>query len=149
VFLSHLHYDHCLDYVRLFLTRWDMGAGLIPELNVYGLTPLTQMNDRLFSVNGAFAPDIEVRTKHEGSVGIFMARGGTPPRKWPDPHIHELTKDDEIRGNSWLIKTFEIKHMEPYLTCYGYKLETDERNLFWGEDLMEILIQGPAPKAYS
>jgi ribonuclease Z len=25
-FFSHLHYDHCLDYARLVLQRWDMGA---------------------------------------------------------------------------------------------------------------------------
>ena len=31
-FFSHLHYDHCLDYPRLVLQRWDMGAGQIPEL---------------------------------------------------------------------------------------------------------------------
>ena len=167
-----------------------------------------------------------------------MARGGTPPRKWPDPDIRELTEQDEIRGDSWVMKPFEVRHMQPYLTCYGYKLETDEGtlvysgdtrpckaveeaatgcdvlihmcqfisgtvkkssttastghrelaelaqranvknlvvshinrqmdvpgvreriiaemskiyegNLFWGEDLMEIPIQGPAPKAYS
>ena len=27
VFFTHLHYDHCLDYARLLLTRWDQGAG--------------------------------------------------------------------------------------------------------------------------
>src|SRR5678816_4249716 len=36
VFFTHLHYDHCLDYVRLLMTRWDQGAGRIPELRVYG-----------------------------------------------------------------------------------------------------------------
>ena len=24
LFLTHLHYDHCLDYVRLLLTRWAL-----------------------------------------------------------------------------------------------------------------------------
>ena len=33
LFFSHLHYDHCLDYARLVLTRWDQGAGKIPELS--------------------------------------------------------------------------------------------------------------------
>ncbi len=27
LFLSHVHYDHCGDYPRLVLTRWDQGAG--------------------------------------------------------------------------------------------------------------------------
>ena len=36
IFFSHLHYDHCCDFARLLLTRWDMGAGKIPELKVFG-----------------------------------------------------------------------------------------------------------------
>ena len=40
VFLSHLHYDHCLDYARLVLQRWDQGAGRIPDIDVYGPPPV-------------------------------------------------------------------------------------------------------------
>ncbi len=40
VICSHLHYDHCSDYVRLFLTRWDQGADKIPELKVFGPPPI-------------------------------------------------------------------------------------------------------------
>ena len=35
IFFTHLHTDHCLDYARLVHSRWDQGAGQIPELNVY------------------------------------------------------------------------------------------------------------------
>ena len=31
-FFTHLHYDHCMDYGRLVLQRWDQGAGRIPDL---------------------------------------------------------------------------------------------------------------------
>ena len=31
-FFSHHHYDHIGDYPRLLLTRWDQGAGRVPEL---------------------------------------------------------------------------------------------------------------------
>ena len=34
-FFTHLHYDHCMDYGRLVLQRWDQGAGRIPELQVW------------------------------------------------------------------------------------------------------------------
>ena len=34
-FCSHLHYDHMGDYPRLLLTRWDQGAGRIPELKLF------------------------------------------------------------------------------------------------------------------
>ena len=27
-FFTHLHYDHCMDYGRLVLQRWDQGAGV-------------------------------------------------------------------------------------------------------------------------
>ena len=40
VFFSHLHYDHCLDYARLLITRWDQGGHGIPELKVYGPRPI-------------------------------------------------------------------------------------------------------------
>ena len=39
VFFSHLHYDHCMDYGRLVLQRWDMGADRIPDLKVFGPEP--------------------------------------------------------------------------------------------------------------
>ena len=35
-FFTHLHYDHFMDYARLVLQRWDMGAGQIDDLDVYG-----------------------------------------------------------------------------------------------------------------
>ena len=29
LFLTHLHYDHCVDYGYFTLTRWDQGVGRI------------------------------------------------------------------------------------------------------------------------
>src|SRR5262245_46611098 len=42
-FFTHLHYDHCMDYGRLVLQRWDQGAGRIADLQVYGPTPTARM----------------------------------------------------------------------------------------------------------
>ncbi len=42
-FFTHLHYDHCMDYGRLVLQRWDQGADRISDLNVYGPPPLARM----------------------------------------------------------------------------------------------------------
>ncbi len=47
-FFTHLHYDHCMDYGRLVLQRWDQGAGRIAELNVYGPPPIARMTEQLF-----------------------------------------------------------------------------------------------------
>ena len=44
-FISHLHYDHCMDYARLVLQRWDIGADRIPDLKVYGPTPIARMTE--------------------------------------------------------------------------------------------------------
>ncbi len=44
LFLTHLHYDHCVDFAYLVLTRWDQGVGQIPELRVYGPAPTAHMS---------------------------------------------------------------------------------------------------------
>ena len=54
-FFSHLHYDHCMDYARLVLQRWDQGAGRIPDLDVFGPTPIARMTDLLFGVEAGDA----------------------------------------------------------------------------------------------
>src|SRR6201989_1191884 len=84
-FCSHLHYDHMGDYPRLLLTRWDQGAGKIPELKVYGPPPIKQVTNALFEEGGAFWPDLVARTKHMCSVSIYHARGGTGERQRPAP----------------------------------------------------------------
>src|SRR5215831_12858787 len=33
-FFTHLHYDHCMDYGRLVLQRWDQGADKIADLDI-------------------------------------------------------------------------------------------------------------------
>src|SRR5687767_10208208 len=45
---SHLHYDHCVDYPRLVLQRWDQGADRIADLEVYGPPPIARMTEQLF-----------------------------------------------------------------------------------------------------
>ena len=85
VFFSHLHYDHCLDYVRLLMTRWDQGAGEIPELKVYGPPHIKQMTRLIIGRNGIFGPDLEARTKHQLSIDVYQSRGGVGTRKKPKP----------------------------------------------------------------
>lgn len=54
LFLTHLHYDHCIDFAYLVLTRWDQSVGQIPELQVYGPAPTAHMAHRLFSADGYY-----------------------------------------------------------------------------------------------
>ena len=80
VFFSHLHTDHCLDYARLVHTRWDQGAGQIPELQVYGPAYLQRMTDLLFGEHGVFHNDLDGRINSLPSQRVFLNRGGTLPR---------------------------------------------------------------------
>ena len=56
VFFTHLHYDQCLDYVRLLITRWDQGAGRIPELEVIGPPFITRMTELFIGEDGVLGP---------------------------------------------------------------------------------------------
>ena len=61
-FLPTLHYDHCMDYGYLVLSRWDQGAGQIPDLHVYGPGGTARMTALLFGEDGVFQADLAGRT---------------------------------------------------------------------------------------
>src|SRR5262249_8967344 len=93
-FFTHLHYDHCMDYGRLVLQRWDQGADTLPDLEVYGPRPIARMTEQLFGVAGVYGPDIQARIEHPSSVDVFRARGGTVPRRRPAPRVREIKPGD-------------------------------------------------------
>jgi ribonuclease Z len=134
VIFSHLHYDHCLDLVRLFMTRWDQGADRIAELKIYGPPPLRDMCEKLFGADGAFAPDLNARIKHQGSIDIFVARGGKPPRRWPRPEIVELKAGDRIAGTEWTLTVAPSSHVQPYLECYAYRIDSARGSVCYSGD---------------
>jgi ribonuclease BN (tRNA processing enzyme) len=134
MFFTHLHYDHFGDYARLVLTRWDQGVGRVPELKVYGPPPLAALSDRLLGPQGAFDPDLVARTSHGASLGLYEARGGTLPRLRPAPVITELQSGDRVRDGAWEIETVTVSHFQPYLTSYGFRLETPEGSFVYSGD---------------
>jgi ribonuclease BN (tRNA processing enzyme) len=134
VFFSHLHYDHCADYPRLVLQRWDQGAGAIPELEVYGPPPIERMTELLFGSGGAFFPDIEARVKHQGSIDIYQMRGGKPPRKPPVPRVREVAPGDVVQGPDWTVRVAEAQHVQPYLQCLAFRIDTDEGSMCYSGD---------------
>jgi len=134
VFFSHLHYDHCLDYARLLLTRWDQGVGRIPELKVYGPPHTKLMTERLIGADGAFGPDLEARTRHPLSTVIYEARGGTGERHKPVPEIVEFSPGDALDNGNWSIRVASVKHVQPWLHCFGYRLQTDNGVLAYSGD---------------
>jgi ribonuclease Z len=133
-FFTHLHYDHCLDYSRLVLQRWDMGAGKLPELNVYGPPPMAHMNELLFGANGVWAPDLEARCGHRLSLDIYELRGGQLPRQRPKPAVHEISPGDIIETPNWRVTVAEASHVQPYLQCHAYRLDCDAGSMVYTGD---------------
>jgi ribonuclease BN (tRNA processing enzyme) len=133
-FFTHLHYDHCMDYGRLVLQRWDQGAGRIPDLQVYGPTPIAKMTEQLFGADGIYAGDINARTQHRSSLDVFEARGGTLPRRRPAPKVTEIHAGSVIEGGSWKITAGFSQHAQPYLECLALRLDTAEGSLCYTGD---------------
>jgi ribonuclease BN (tRNA processing enzyme) len=132
VFFTHLHYDHCLDYVRLVMTRWDQGAGKIPELNVYGPAHTRKMTDSI--IHDVFGPDLEARTELPMSQAVFEARGGKLPRAKPSPVVRELKNNDTVEGAGFTVKVHSVIHAQPILECFGYRLESEGASFAYSGD---------------
>jgi len=133
-FFTHLHYDHCMDYGRLVLQRWDQGADRIPDLRVYGPPPLARMTEQLFGADGIYGPDIRARTEHRSSLDVFEARGGKLPRKRPAPQVTEIHAGSAIEGNGWKVRVGHAQHVQPYLQCLAFRLDTAEGSLCYTGD---------------
>jgi ribonuclease BN (tRNA processing enzyme) len=134
VFISHLHYDHCMDYPRLVLQRWDMGADRIPDLEVYGPTPIARMTELLFGEDGVYGPDIRARIEHESSIFVFKERGGTPPRKRPAPRVREVHAGDVVDGGSWKVTVGNASHVQPQLECLAFRLDSEDGSVCYSGD---------------
>jgi len=124
-FFTHLHYDHFLDYGRLVLQRWDMGAGKVGELDVYGPPPLARITEQLFGEDGIYGPDLAARVGHRLSLDIYELRGGALPRQKPKPNVTEVAPGSVVDGGDWRVTVGEASHVQPYLQCHIYRLESD------------------------
>jgi ribonuclease Z len=133
-FFTHLHYDHCMDYGRLVLQRWDQGADRIPDLVVYGPTPIARMTEQLFGVDGVYGPDIRARTEHRSSLDVFEARGGKAPRKRPAPRVREVHAGDVVQGNGWKVTVGRAVHVQPYLECLAFRLDGPDGSVCYSGD---------------
>jgi ribonuclease BN (tRNA processing enzyme) len=133
-FFTHLHYDHFMDYARLVLQRWDQGAAKIPELEVYGPTPIARITDQLFGEEGVYGPDIRARIRHQSSIDTFAARGGKAPRARPAPRVKEIHAGDVVEGKGWKITAGHAVHVQPYLECLAFRLDCADGSLCYTGD---------------
>jgi ribonuclease Z len=133
-FFTHLHYDHCMDYGRLVLQRWDQGADRIRDLKVFGPPPIARMTEQLFGADGIYGPDIRARTEHRSSLDVFEARGGKLPRKRPAPQVTEIHAGSVIEGNDWKVTVGHARHVQPYLECLAFRIDTADGSLCYTGD---------------
>jgi ribonuclease Z len=133
-FFSHLHYDHCMDYGRLVLQRWDMGADRIPDLHVYGPTPIARMTELLLGEDGVYGPDIRARVEHRSSLDVFEARGGVPPRARPAPRVREVHAGDVVQGSGWTVTVGHAAHVQPQLECLAFRLDAESGSVCYSGD---------------
>ena len=134
IFFTHLHYDHCLDYVRLLMTRWDQGAGRIPELNVYGPAHTARLTELIVGEDGIFGPDLAARTELPMSQAVFVARGGKLPRAKPRPVVRELKSYDSIDAGDFSVRARAVLHAQPILECLAYRLEAEGASFVYSGD---------------
>jgi ribonuclease Z len=133
-FFSHLHYDHFVDFPRLLLTRWDHGAGHIPELKVYGPPPIKSLVEKLIGHEGVFGPDIEARTTWDASLHVYRNRGGQEPRLPPRPEVTEIEKGSIVETKNWRLRAVEVPHAQPSLTCLALRLDSDDGSVVYSGD---------------
>lgn len=134
LFFTHLHYDHCGDYAQLVLTRWDQGAGRVPDLKVYGPPPLARMTEQLFGKGGVYDADLVARTSHGCSLSIYEARGGALPRQRPTPEVVELGLGDTVRDGEWTLEVGNARHFQPYLVTFAFRMRHAGRTLVYSGD---------------
>jgi ribonuclease Z len=133
---SHLHSDHMMDYARLVHAHWDEGGqrlgGDTPDrrLQVHGPAPIATITQRLFGPEGAFAFDLTARCELQGSKDVWLARGGSLPRPWPQPAVHEVEPGFTLEGPGWRITSCSVPHAQPYLTCMALRLDTEDGRSF-------------------
>lgn len=134
IFITHWHYDHFTDLPQLVLRRWDQGAGKIPDLPIHGPQPIRRIIAGMFGRNGIFQPDLEARTKHRMSVGLYQARGGKLPRRKPRPIVTELRHGSVVRGKNWTVRAVETPHAQPQLRSLAYRLDCPEGAFVYSGD---------------
>jgi len=133
VFLTHLHSDHMMDYARLIHAAWDE-SGETPV--VFGPAPIRNITNKLFGDDGVFATDLIARTQNSGSQEVWLARGGTLPRPWPQPDVNEIEAGFEFNSdnNNWRLTSCEVLHAQPQLHCMAFRIDANDKSFVYSGD---------------
>jgi ribonuclease BN (tRNA processing enzyme) len=131
LFFTHLHSDHMMDYARLVHAAWDEGG---TPIKVFGPAPIASITQKLFGRDGVFSTDLIARTENAGSQEVWVERGGTLPRPWPDPEITEIEPGYSFVGANWRLTSCTAYHAQPQLTSMAFRLDVDEKSFVYTGD---------------
>lgn len=131
LFFTHYHSDHMMDYARLVHAAWDEGGW---PIKVYGPKPLNEINDGYFGRNGVLSNDLRARTELSQSQQVWVARGGTLPRPWPQPEITEIEPGFKFDTGAWKLKCVQATHAQPILECLAFSVEHEGRKFVYTGD---------------
>ena len=129
LFFTHHHFDHNADYPAFALSRWDQGAGLIPDLRVHGPWPTASVTERLFGDQGAYRYDIEARVGNRQSQRAHVLRSGSLPRHPPRFDVDEVVAGAVIDGDGWTVRTARTEHVQPFMESVAYRVEAGGRSI--------------------
>ena len=103
-------------------------------IKIYGPAPIRQITEGYFGTNGVLSHDLRARTELPQSQEVWVARGGTLPRPWPAPEIHEIRAGDRIEGNGWRIDSATAPHAQPFLECMAFALNYRGKKFVYSGD---------------
>ena len=135
VFFTHLHSDHMADFPCFLMTRFDMSVGGETPLHVYGPPPTAAFARKLMGPDkGVLWLDVVARTNHPMSIGAYHSRGGAGDRPPPHMQAHDIEPGPVASGTGWTVSAAEVRHAQPYLTCLGFRFETDDGVIVFSGD---------------
>ena len=125
LYFTHHHFDHDADYPCFLLCRWDQGAGLVDELEVFGPSPTRLITERLIGEEGAFVFDWKARVNNPASQILHVKRGGTLPRLPPAPSITEIESGYVHSAPEFQVTSARAEHAQPWLDSLAYRVDSE------------------------
>lgn len=131
LFFTHYHSDHMMDYARLVHAAWDEGGA---PIKVFGPKPLKEITEGYFGRKGVLNNDLRARTELTQSQQVWVARGGTLPRPWPAPQLHEIAPGFHYDGGDWQLTAARATHAQPILECLGFAVTAHGKKFVYSGD---------------
>lgn len=94
----------------------------------------SRMTELIIADDGIFGPDLRARTELPMSIDVFVARGGTPPRRKPEPVVREVKSGEVIECGTFTVEARAVIHAQPVLECFAYRLDHEGASFVYSGD---------------